>query len=95
MTTFIDIGARKKVQRNYNVNDNFRSALSGQPQNSQHASKKQNQNKNDQGENEDGSLGKKKTKGWKIQVGGAYDHQFFDVKKLDELEKIENTWIEF
>lgn len=32
---------------------------------------------------------KKKVKGWKALVGGGQDHQFFNNKRLDELEAIE------
>jgi hypothetical protein len=28
-------------------------------------------------------------------VGGGFDHQFFDIKKLDELEKKENAWNDY
>lgn len=38
---------------------------------------------------------KPKLSGWRAQVGGGYDHQFFNVKRLDELEEIEKKWNEY
>ncbi|KAH8583566.1 SNF2L with a SWI SNF2 like ATpase and a Myb domain [Cryptosporidium sp. chipmunk genotype I] len=38
---------------------------------------------------------KPKLNGWRAQVGGGYDHQFFNVKRLDELEEIEKKWNEY
>lgn len=38
---------------------------------------------------------KKKFKGWKAQVGGGFDHQFFDNAKLDKLEKKEIEWSKY
>lgn len=38
---------------------------------------------------------KPKLIGWRAQVGGGYNHQFFNVKRLDELEEIENKWNEY
>lgn len=38
---------------------------------------------------------KKKVKGWKEQVGGGFDHQFFENTELDRLEKKYNLWIEY
>lgn len=35
---------------------------------------------------------KKKLKGWRALCGGGYDHQFFDIAKLDALEAKENLW---
>lgn len=87
MRTFIDIGARKKQNRNYNINDNFRDALKGPDA----AGKVQGTNASVAPANST----KKKFKGWKAQVGGGFDHQFFDNKKLDELEKKENAWSEY
>jgi len=69
LRTFIDIGARKKGIRNYNVNDNFRSALNGNPSTQNNAKNKINQ----PGEDDDAAP-KKKSKGWQGQVGGAFDH---------------------
>ncbi|TRY50210.1 Bromodomain/HAS/DEXDc/SNF2 domain containing protein [Cryptosporidium tyzzeri] len=38
---------------------------------------------------------KPKLIGWRAQVGGGYDHQFFNIKRLDELEEIEKKWNEY
>ncbi|OII73704.1 SWI SNF2 like ATPase [Cryptosporidium ubiquitum] len=38
---------------------------------------------------------KPKLIGWRAQVGGGYDHQFFNAKRLDELEEIEKKWNEY
>ncbi|KAK9170964.1 Bromodomain/HAS/DEXDc/SNF2 domain containing protein [Cryptosporidium meleagridis] len=38
---------------------------------------------------------KPKLIGWRAQVGGGYDHQFFNIKRLDELEEIENKWNQY
>ncbi|KAF7458439.1 SWI2/SNF2 ISWI-like (AT hook) [Cryptosporidium felis] len=38
---------------------------------------------------------KPKLTGWRAQVGGGYEHQFFNVKRLDELEEIEKKWNEY
>jgi hypothetical protein len=38
---------------------------------------------------------KRKVKGWKEQVGGGFDHQFFENTELDRLEKKYNLWIEY
>lgn len=38
---------------------------------------------------------KKKLKGWKAQMNGGYDHQFFDNDKLDALEEKEHNWNHF
>ncbi|KAH7649882.1 SWI SNF2 like ATpase and a Myb domain [Cryptosporidium bovis] len=35
---------------------------------------------------------KPKLKGWRAQVGGGHDFQFFNIKRLDELEEIEEKW---
>ncbi|KAH8740693.1 SNF2L-like with a SWI/SNF2 ATpase and a Myb domain [Cryptosporidium ryanae] len=35
---------------------------------------------------------KPKLKGWRAQVGGGHDFQFFNSKRLDELEGIEEKW---
>jgi SWI/SNF-related matrix-associated actin-dependent regulator of chromatin subfamily A member 5 len=45
-----------------------------------------------------GSQGVKKNKapkGWRSIVGGGFDHQFFDNKKLDELERKEHDWKQY
>lgn len=76
--TFIDIGARKKQNKNYNINENFNRLMTNNPGgipslksvDKEHAPKK-------------------KVKGWKALVGGGQDHQFFNNKRLDELEAIE------
>ena len=88
MRTFIDIGSRKKQNRNYNINDNFRDALKG----TDAQGKVQGTNNSVA---QASSAPKKKFKGWKGTVGGGFDHQFFDIKKLDELEKKENAWIDY
>jgi len=38
---------------------------------------------------------KKKLKGWRVTANGGYDHQFFEVAKLDALEEKENNWIAY
>jgi len=47
-----------------------------------------NQNPNPSGS----SNPKKKLKGWRLACNGGYDHQFFDVAKLDLLEAKEQEW---
>ena len=35
---------------------------------------------------------REKPKGWRALANGGYEHQFFNIKKLDELEEKENNW---
>jgi len=30
-----------------------------------------------------------------VNAGGALDHQFFNVERLDEIEKIETQWLAY
>lgn len=84
MPTFINIGQRNRPQKNYNLNDNLRNPLN------QNVSDKRNaENNADQQKKKNG------TKGWQLLVGGGFDHQFFDNKKLDELHKKESLWDEY
>jgi hypothetical protein len=57
MRTFIDIGARKKQNRNYNINDNFRDALKGSDPNAKVTGANSSVANN--------QAPKKKFKGWK------------------------------
>ncbi len=35
---------------------------------------------------------REKPKGWRALVNGGYEHQFFDIALLDDLEEKENAW---
>lgn len=38
---------------------------------------------------------KRKLKGWRLTVGGGYDHQFFNSAELDRLAAKEEAWLEY
>jgi adenosinetriphosphatase len=42
-----------------------------------------------------GSKEKRKLTGWRLQVGGGYDHQFFNNAELDRLALKEEKWLDY
>jgi len=66
----LDIGPRTKALTNYNLNQNFRTQLTG----ALSAANKHSEKKDHGEEKKEPNKKKVSTKGWKSQVNGGFDH---------------------
>jgi hypothetical protein len=73
---FIDIGQRERKHITYDIDKYYRDALTTGGGQNSGQPPKE----------------KKKLKGWRLTANGGYDHQFFDIAKLDALEAKETLW---